>query len=89
MRTWERDDPDLTRPIAAPLDRCAQLLGTDLAAVRADVGLHVGGGLADGSKVGSLMQLECQLRPEAFGPRRPGGYLTRRRARTANTEDGG
>jgi hypothetical protein len=27
------------------------------------------------------MQLERQLRPEAYGPRRPGGYITRRRAR--------
>jgi len=26
--------PDLTRPIAAPLDRCTELLGVDLAAVR-------------------------------------------------------
>ncbi len=34
VRTWERDDPDLTRPIAAPLDRCAELLGVDLATVR-------------------------------------------------------
>ncbi len=34
IRAWERDDPDLSRPIAAPLDRCAELLGTDLGAVR-------------------------------------------------------
>ena len=31
MRTWERHDPDRHRPIAAPLDRCAELLGVDLA----------------------------------------------------------
>jgi hypothetical protein len=30
--TWH--DPDLGRPIAAPLRRCAQLLGVDLATVR-------------------------------------------------------
>jgi hypothetical protein len=29
--TWH--DPDLGRPIAAPLERCAELLGVDLAAV--------------------------------------------------------
>ena len=33
---------------------------------------------ADGTKVWSLMQLERQLRPEAYGRRR-GGYLDRRR----------
>jgi hypothetical protein len=30
--TWQ--DPDLSRPIAAPLERCAELLGVDLATVR-------------------------------------------------------
>ncbi len=30
MRTWEARDPDFARPIAAPLDRCAELLGIDL-----------------------------------------------------------
>jgi hypothetical protein len=33
MRTW--DAPDFYRPIAAPLERCAELLGIDLATVRA------------------------------------------------------
>lgn len=83
MRTWERDDPDFARPIAAPLDRCAELLGVDLATVRkaaVNVEPYV---RADGTKVWSLMQLERQLRPEAFGPRRPGGYITRRRAPAA------
>jgi hypothetical protein len=28
MRTW--DAPDFYRPIAAPLERCAELLGVDL-----------------------------------------------------------
>jgi hypothetical protein len=85
MRTWERHDPDLTRPIAAPLDRCAELLGVDLAIIRkaaANVEPYL---RADGTKIWSLMQLERQLRPEAFGPRRPGGYITRRRASTTDT----
>jgi hypothetical protein len=34
MRTWERDDPDCYRPIAAPQDRCAELLGVDLATIQ-------------------------------------------------------
>jgi hypothetical protein len=74
-----RDDPDLGRPIAAPLDRCSELLGVEPAAVRkaaANVEPYAG---ADGTKIWSPMQLERQLRPEAFGPRRPGGYITRRR----------
>jgi hypothetical protein len=73
--TWH--DPDLGRPIAAPLERCAELLGVDLATVRelaATVEPYV---RADGMKVWSLMLLERQLRPEAYGRRR-GGYLDRR-----------
>jgi hypothetical protein len=85
MRTWERDDPDLNRPIAAPLDRCAELLGVDLTAVRKAAANVEPYTRADGTKVWSLMQLERQLRPEAFGPRRPGGYITRRRVGTADT----
>jgi hypothetical protein len=34
MRTWEARDPDFGRPIAAPLEQCAELLGVDLATVR-------------------------------------------------------
>jgi len=30
--TWH--DPDLGRPIAAPLERCAELLGVDLVTIR-------------------------------------------------------
>jgi hypothetical protein len=61
--TWH--DPDLGRPIAAPLERCAELLGVDLAtigaaAVKVERYLRV-----DGAKVWSLTQLERQL-----GPRR-------------------
>jgi hypothetical protein len=78
--TWH--DPDLGRPIAAPLERCAELLGVDLAticAAAANVEPYL---RADGAKVWSLMQLERQLRPEAYGRRR-GGYLDRRRIQSA------
>jgi hypothetical protein len=74
--TWH--DLELGRPIAAPLERCAELLGIDLAVVRelaADVEPYI---RVDGTRVWSLMQLERQLRPEAYGRRR-GGYLDRRR----------
>jgi hypothetical protein len=84
MRTWERNRPELYRPVAAPLDRCAELLGVDLATVRrvaADVEPYI---LADAPKVWSLMQVERQLRPEAFGHRWEGGYITRRRASAAD-----
>jgi hypothetical protein len=65
-------------PIAAPLERCAELLDVDLAVVSraaARVEPYV---RVDGTKVWSLMQLERQLRPEAFGRVR-GGYISRRR----------
>jgi hypothetical protein len=77
-------DPELGRPIAAPLERCTELLGVDLAAVRkaaANIEPYI---RADGTKVWSLMQLERQLRPGAFGRRR-GGYLDRQRNLTADT----
>jgi hypothetical protein len=79
--TWH--DPGLERPIAAPLDRCAQLLGVDLASLReaaAKVEPYI---RADGTSTWSLMQLERQLRPEAYRRRR-GGYLDRRRIPAAN-----
>jgi hypothetical protein len=79
MRTWEAYDPTLNRPIAAPLERCGELLGIDLATVHraaASIEPYI---RADGTKVWSLMQLERQLRPEAFGRVR-GGYISRRRA---------
>jgi hypothetical protein len=78
MQTREAQDPMHERPIAAPLGRCAELLGVDLATVReaaARVEPYV---RVDGTKVWSLMQLERQLRPQAFGRVR-GGYLARRR----------
>jgi hypothetical protein len=71
-------DPDLGRPIAAPLEQCAELLGVDLVTIReaaANVEPYV---RADGTKIWSLMQLERQLRPDAYGRRR-GGYVDRRR----------
>jgi hypothetical protein len=74
--TWH--DPDLGRPIAAPLEQCAELLGVDLATIReaaANVEPYV---RVDGTKVWSLMQLERQLRPEAYRRRR-GGFVDRRR----------
>jgi hypothetical protein len=74
--TWH--DPDLGRPIAAPLERCAELLGVDLATVRELAGNVEPYIRADGVKIWSLMLLERQLRPEAYGRRR-GGYLDRRR----------
>ena len=82
MGTWH--EADLGRPIAAPLERCAELLGVDLATARelaAKVEPYI---RADGTEVWSLMQLERQLRPEAYGRRR-GGYLDRRRIRVADT----
>jgi hypothetical protein len=78
--TWH--DLDLGRPIAAPLGQCAELLAVDLTTVRelaAKVEPYI---RADGTRIWSLMQLERQLRPEVY-KRRRGGYLDRRRTRTA------
>jgi hypothetical protein len=84
MRTWEGRDPDFGRPIAAPLEQCADLLGVDLATAR-EVAVNVEPYVrADGTRVWSLMQLERQLRPEAFGLRR-GGYIDHRRSSVADT----
>ena len=78
MGTWH--DLDVGRPIAAPLARCAELLGVDLATVR-ELAAKVQPYLrADGTRIWSLTQLERQLRPEVYGQRR-GGYLDRRRTR--------
>jgi hypothetical protein len=72
--TWQ--DPELGRPIAAPLEQCAQLLGVDLATVRR-VAVRVAPYYrADGTPVWSLLLLERQPRPEAFRRRR-GGYIDR------------
>ena len=74
--TWH--DPDLGRPIAAPLERCAELFGVDLATIDAAAAKIQPYLRADGTRIWSLMRLERQLRPEAYGRRR-GGYLDRRR----------
>jgi hypothetical protein len=79
--TWH--DPDVGRPIAAPLQQCAELLGVDLATIRelaANVEPYI---RVDGTKVWSLMQLERRLRPEAYRRRR-GGYVDRRRTPSAD-----
>jgi hypothetical protein len=79
--TWH--DPGLARPIAAPLERCAELLGVDLATIHraaAKVEPYI---RADGTRIWSLMQLERQLRPEAYRRRR-GGYLDRRQLPAAD-----
>jgi hypothetical protein len=78
--TWH--DLDLGPPIAAPLERCAELLGVDLATI-SEAAANIEPYLrADGTRVWSLMQLERLLRPEAYGRRR-GGYLDRRRTPVA------
>jgi hypothetical protein len=77
--TW--NDPDLGRPIAAPLERCAELLGIDLAILH-ELAANIAPYLrADGTRSWSLMQLERHLRPQAYGRRR-GGYLERRQTRS-------
>jgi hypothetical protein len=76
--TWQ--DPDLGRPIAAPLPRCAELLGVDLATIQ-EAAANVEPCLrADGTRIWSLMQLQRLLRPEAYRRRR-GGFLDCRRTR--------
>jgi hypothetical protein len=60
------------------------LLGVDLASIckaAANVEPYL---RADGTRIWSLMQLERQLRPEAYGRRR-GGYLDRRRRPPVDT----
>jgi hypothetical protein len=82
MQAWEAYDPTLTRPMAAPLEQCAELLGVDLDAIQ-EAAAHVEPYVrVDGTKVWSLMQLERQLRPDAYGRVR-GGYVARRRPRAA------
>jgi hypothetical protein len=66
--TWH--GPEVGRPIAAPLERCAELLGVDLATVHELAGKIEPYVRADGTRIWSLMQLERQLRPEAYGRRR-------------------
>ena len=82
MGTWH--DPDLGRPIAAPLERCAELLGVDLATICEAAANVEPYRRADGTRIWSLMQLERQLRPEVYRRRR-GGYLDRRRTQGVDT----
>jgi hypothetical protein len=79
MRIREVHDLDFNRPLAAPLEQCAELLGVDLATVRAAAANVEPYVRSDGAKVWSLMQLERRLRSEAFARVR-GGYISRRRA---------
>jgi hypothetical protein len=79
-------DPDRGRPIAAPLERCAELLGVELATVREAADNVESYIRADGTKIWSLMQLERQVRPEAYGRRR-GGYIDGRRTRATSAWD--
>jgi hypothetical protein len=80
MSAWETHDPTLTRPMAAPLEQCAKLLGVDLNTIQL-AATHIEPYVRiDGTVVWSLMQLERQLRPDAYGRVR-GGYIARRRPR--------
>ena len=56
MGNWH--DPELGRPIAAPLQQCAELLGVDLATVRKLAGKVEPYLRTDDTKIWSLMQLE-------------------------------
>jgi hypothetical protein len=85
MQAWEAHDPTLTRPIAAPLERCAELLGVELTAIQAAATQVEPYLRVDGTRVWSLMQLERQLRPDAYGRVR-GGYIARRRPRATRPQ---
>ena len=74
MGTWH--DPALGRPIAAPLQQCAKLFGVDLATIQKAAAIIEPYLRADATRICSLMQLERQLRPEA--------YLDRRQTTSAN-----
>jgi hypothetical protein len=73
--TWH--DPDLGRPIAAPLERCAELLGVDLATVcelAANIEPYV---RADGGKCGASCGLSGSSAPRRMAGA-GGGYVDRR-----------
>jgi hypothetical protein len=59
--TWH--DPDLGQPIAAPLERCAQLLGAELATVRALAATVEPYLRADGTRIWSLCSLSANFDP--------------------------
>jgi hypothetical protein len=73
--TWH--DSELGRPIAAPLERCAELLSLDLATIGEAAANVEPYRRADGTKIWSPMQLERQLRPEAYRYKDCRFYLTR------------
>jgi hypothetical protein len=52
--SWEADDPAYARPIAAPLQRCAELLGVDLATITAAAGRVQPYVRVDGAKEGPV-----------------------------------
>jgi len=67
-------DLDLGRPIAAPLERCAELLGVDLASIREPAGNVEPYIRAEAPEFGASGSLERQLRPGGGPPpprRRP------------------
>jgi hypothetical protein len=69
------------------MERCAELLRVDRDAIQ-EAAAHVEPHLrVDGSKVWSLMQLERQLRPDAYGRVRS-SYIARRRPRTTGAVSG-
>jgi hypothetical protein len=76
--TWH--DPDLGPADRGAAGAVAELLGVDLAAIHEAATTVEPYRRADGTRIWSLMQLERQLRPEAYCRRR-GGYLDRRRTR--------
>jgi hypothetical protein len=54
MQAWEAHDPTLTRPIAGPLERCAELLGVDLEGIRVAAAYVEPYLRVDGTKVSEL-----------------------------------
>jgi hypothetical protein len=80
MQAWVARDQTLTWPVVAPLERCAEFLGVELAAVSAAAAQVEPYLRVDGNKVWSLMQLERHLHLDAYGRVR-GGYIARRRPR--------
>lgn len=70
MTTWQESERAAGGPIAAPLAKCAQLLGVPLdqlkpIAERVEPYRH-----AEGYPVWSLFQLDRELHPERYGSRR-------------------
>jgi len=64
---------EAARPVAAPLDKCARLLGVPLEQLKPVAAQVEPYQHADGHPVWSLFLLERQLHPERSGRRRRGG----------------